>query len=119
MTKPRTRRSVLPILEGLSFRTSAEAKKFGGVFQDSRGRLREANGQYAKTNEVVEQLGRTFQRTGGRATDLDRGFMKASSGAGILTRSVSSLGGVLGALSIAAVTHEVGRAGDFQRPGCG
>ena len=71
----------------------------------------EANGQYAKTNEVVEQLGRTFQRTGRRANDLDRGFMKASSGAGILTRSVGSLGGVLGALGIAAVTHEVERFG--------
>ena len=42
---------------------------------------------------------------------LDRGFTKASGGANILTRSVSSLGGVLGALGIAAVTHEIGRAG--------
>ena len=37
--------------------------------------------------------------------------MKASSGAGILTRSVSGLGGVLGALGIAAVTHEAARFG--------
>ena len=77
------------------FRTSAEAKQFGGVFQDQRGRLREANGTYAKTNETVEQLGRTFRRTGGRAGDLERGFTKASGGANILTRSVGSLGGVL------------------------
>lgn len=93
------------------FRTFCGREKFRGVFQDSRGRLREANGQYAKTNEVIEQLGRTFQRTGRRANDLDRGFTKASSGAGILTRSVSGLGGTLGALSIAAVTHEIGRFG--------
>ncbi len=59
----------------------------------------------------VEQLGRTFRRTGGRATELGRGFTKASSGANILTRSVGSLGGVLGALGIAAVTHEIGRFG--------
>ena len=93
------------------FRTSAEAKKFGGVFQDQRGRLREANGEYAKTNERVEQLGRTFRRTGGRANDLDQGMRRASGGANILTRSVGSLGGVLGALGIAAVTHEIGRFG--------
>ena len=77
------------------FRTSAEAKKFGGVFQDQNGRLREANGRYTKTNETVDQLGRTFQRTGKRATELERGFTRASGGANILTRSVGSLGGVL------------------------
>ena len=93
------------------FRTSAEAKQFGGVFQDSRGRLREANGTYAKTNETVEKLGRTFQRTGGRAGDLDKGMQRASGGANLLTRSVGSLSGVLGALGIAAVTHEIGRFG--------
>ena len=93
------------------FRTSAEAKKFGGVFQDQNGRLREANGTYAKTDETVEKLGRTFQRTGKRATELERGFTRASGGANILTRSVGSLGGVLGALSIAAVTREIGRFG--------
>ena len=93
------------------FRSSAEAKQFGGVFQDQNGRLREANGTYAKTNEVVGKLGRTFQRTGKSAGVLDRGFTQASGGANILTRSVGSLGGVLGALSIAAVTHEIGRFG--------
>ena len=95
------------------FRSSTEAKQFGGVFQDQNGRLREANGTYAKTNETVEQLGRTFQRTGRRATELERGFTRASGGANILTRSVGSLGGVLGALSIAAVTREIGRFGQF------
>ena len=45
------------------FRTSAEAKKFGGVFSDQNGRLREANGTYAKTNETVGwQFGRCFGR---------------------------------------------------------
>ena len=91
------------------FRTSAEAKKFGGVFQDQSGRLREANGRYTKTNETVDQLGRTFQRTGRRATELERGFTRAGSGANILTRSIGSLGGVLGALGFAAVTHQLGR----------
>ena len=91
------------------FRTSAEAKQFGGVFQDSRGRLREANGQYTRTNETVNQLGRTFRRTGGQATELGRGLTRASGGANILTRSVSSLGGVLGALGIAVVTQQLGR----------
>ena len=93
------------------FRTSAEAKKFGGVFQDNRGRLREANGQFTKTNEVVNQLGNTFRRTGRSAGDLDKGMQRASGGANILTRSVGSLSGVLGALGIAAVTHEIGRFG--------
>ena len=93
------------------FRTSAEAKKFGGVFQDQNGRLREANGRYTKTNETVEQLGRTFQRTGKRATELERGFTRAGGGANILTRSVSSLGGVISGLGIAIVTREIGRFG--------
>ena len=60
-------------------------------------------------DETVEQLGRTFQRTGRQATELERGFTRASGGANILTRSVSSLGGVLGALGFAAVTHQLGR----------
>ena len=93
------------------FKTSAEAKKFGGVFQDNRGRLRESNGEFTKTNEVVNQLGNTFRRTGRSAGDLDKGMQRASGGANILTRSVGSLGGVLGALGIAAVTHEIGRFG--------
>ena len=93
------------------FRTSAEAKKFWGVFSDQNGRLREANGTYAKTDETVEKLGRTFQRKGRRAGGFDQGMRRASGGANILTRSVGSLGGVLGALGIAAVTHQIGRFG--------
>ena len=39
------------------FKTSAEAKKFGGVFSDVTGRLHEANGQYAQTRETIDKLG--------------------------------------------------------------
>ena len=46
---------------------------------------------------------------GRRADDLERGFTRASGGVNILTRSVSGLGGVLGALGIAAVTQQLGR----------
>ena len=77
------------------FRSSAEAKKFGGVYRSIDGRLREVNGRFVKGKEVVDELGRSFRRTSG--------------GANILTRSVGSLGSVLGALAIAAVTHQLGR----------
>ena len=93
------------------FNTSDEARKFGGVFRGVDGRLRESNGRFVKGREVVDQLGRSFQRTGKNAGLLGRGLTRASGGANILTRSVGSLGGVLGALGIAAVTHEIGRFG--------
>ena len=93
------------------FRSSAEAKKFGGVYRSIDGRLRESNGRFVKGREAVDQLGRSFQRTGKNAGLLGRGLTRASGGANILTRSVGSLGGVLGALSIAAVTREIGRFG--------
>ena len=48
---------------------------------------------------------------GEQADDLGRGFTRASGGANILTRSVGSLGGALGALSIGAVVHQLGRLG--------
>ena len=93
------------------FNTSNEARKFGGVFRGVDGRLRETNGRFVKGRETVDQLGRSFQRTGRNAGLLGRGLTRASGGANILTRSVGSLGGVLGALGIAAVTHEIGRFG--------
>ena len=93
------------------FNTSNEARKFGGVFRGVDGRLRETNGRFVKGREAVDQLGRSFQRTGRNAGLLGRGLTRASGGANILTRSVGSLGGVLGALGIAAVTHEIGRFG--------
>ena len=46
---------------------------------------------------------------GGQADDLGSGFTRASGGANILTRSVGSLGNVLGALGIAVVTQQLGR----------
>ena len=76
------------------FSSSAEAKKFGGVYRSIDGRLRETNGRFVKGKEVVDQLGRSFQRTGKNAGLLGRGLTRASGGANILTRSVSSLGGV-------------------------
>ena len=93
------------------FQTQEEAKRLGGVWRSLDGRIREANGRFVKGREVVEQLGRTFQRTGRRATELERGFTRASGGANILTRSVSSLGGVISGLGIAIVTREIGRFG--------
>ena len=93
------------------FQTSAEAKKFNGVFRGIDGKLRESNGRFVKGKEVVDELGRSFQRTGKNAGLLGRGLTRASGGANILTRSVGSLGGVIGALSIAAVTREIGRFG--------
>ena len=70
------------------FNTSAEAKRFDGVFRATDGRLREANGRYVKGREAVEGLGRSF---GG-----------ATGGAQVFTRSLGSLGGVLSGLGIAA-----------------
>ena len=101
------------------FNTSNEARKFGGVYRSIDGRLRESNGRFVKGREAVDQLGRSFQRTGKNAGLLGRGLTRASGGANILTRSVGSLGGVLGALSIAAVTHEIGRFWDYECPDCG
>ena len=79
------------------FRSAEEAKRFGGVFRSLDGRLREANGRFVKGREAVQDWGQAASR--------------ANRGAGILTASVGSLGSVLGALGIAAVTHEVGRFG--------
>ena len=48
---------------------------------------------------------------GRQADDLGRGFTRASGGANILTRSVGSLGNVLGALGIVAVTDRIRQFG--------
>ena len=89
------------------FKTSAEAKQFGGVFQDSRGRIREATGEYAKASETVDKLGDSFKGTARDGEGLGRSFGGASGGSQILTRSISTLSGVLGALGIAAVTAQL------------
>ena len=79
------------------FNTSAEAKRFDGVFRSTNGRLREANGRYVKGREAVEGLGRSF---GG-----------ATGGAQVFTRSLGSLGGVLGGLGLVAASAGVLRVG--------
>ena len=65
------------------------------IFLVLDGRLREANGRFVKGREAVQ--------------DWTQAAGRANRGTGILTRSVSSLGNVLGALAIAAVTHQLGR----------
>jgi len=77
------------------FQTQEEAKRAGGVFRSLDGRLREANGRFVKGREAVQ--------------DWTQAASKASSGTGILTHSVGSLGNVLSGLAIAAVTHQLGR----------
>lgn len=77
------------------FQSQEQAKKFGGVFRSLDGRLREANGRFVKGREAVQ--------------DWTQAASKASSGTGILTTSVGSLGNVLSGLAIAAVTHQLGR----------
>ena len=77
------------------FQTQEEAKRAGGVFRSLDGRLREANGRFVKGREAVQ--------------DWTQAASRASSGTGILTRSVGGLGGALGALSIAR-SHTSGRA---------
>ena len=79
------------------FNTSAEAKRFDGVFRSTNGRLREANGRYVKGREAVEGLG--------------RGFGGASGAAQVFTRSLGSLGGVLGGLGLVAAGAGVLRIG--------
>ena len=51
------------------FKTSAEAKRFGGVFQSTEGRLREANGEFTQTREAIDRLG-DEARESAREVDL-------------------------------------------------
>ena len=64
------------------FRTSAEAKRMGGVFQGVDGRLREANGRFVKGREALQGFG----RAAGGATSSTQTF----------TRSLGGLGNILG-----------------------
>ena len=93
------------------FKTSAEAKRFGGIFQDASGRLREANGRYAAANvrirEYTAGIGGATRGTEG----LARSFGGATGGAQVFTRSLGGLSGVLGAIGIAAVTHQLTQFG--------
>ena len=53
---------------------SVEARKFNGVFVDSAGKIREANGRYARTGETVDRLGDSFKRTTREGEGLTRSF---------------------------------------------
>ena len=62
-----------------------------------------------EVQESSRQMLQTFEKTQRSTQGLARSFTSASRGAGTLTTSVSSLGNVLGALGIAAVTQQLGR----------
>ena len=79
------------------FRTSAEAKRMGGVFQGVDGRLREANGRFVKGREALQGFG----RAAGGATGSTQTF----------TRSLGGLGNILGGLGIAVVGAQIVRFG--------
>ena len=79
------------------FRTSAEAKRMGGVFQGVDGRLREANGRFVKGREALQGFG----RAAGGATSSTQTF----------TRSLGGLGNILGGLGIAVVGAQIVRFG--------
>ena len=101
------------------FKTSAEAKRFGGVFQSTEGRLREANGELIQTREAidrlgdearesareVELLGDKLARTGRGHTDFTRSTDGASRGSQFFTRALGGVGRVLGELGILSATH--------------
>ena len=79
------------------FKTSAEAKRLGGVWRDTNGILRETNGQFAKNQKVVDGFGRTVH-TSGRSMKF-------------FTDSVGRLGSALGGLAIAAGGAAVAKLG--------
>ena len=91
------------------FKTSAEAKKFGGVFQDTNGRLREANGRWTAMGVTVEKftggLGGASRGTG----LLNHAFGAASRGAGLFTTGLGLLQSQLGALGVVAVGQQISR----------
>ena len=75
------------------FKTSEEARKFGGVFQDSAGKIRDANGQFAKTKETVVGLG--------------NGFGGASKNSDILFGSLGKIKGALGVIGFVTATQQL------------
>ena len=101
------------------FKTSAEAKKFGGVFADVTGRLREANGQYAQTREQIDKLGDEARETagqvgrlgdslgksGGGVTSFTRSTEGASRGTKLFTRALGGVGKILGEFGVLSATH--------------
>ena len=114
------------------FKTSAEAKRFGGVFADVTGRLHEANGQYAQTSaridtlgdearesaSEVQKLGNTLEDTGRGASGFSRGVAGAEREAGRATKAIGLLGSVaretlttFGAFAAVDMGYAIGRVG--------
>ena len=77
------------------------------VFVDAQGRIREANGNYAKTREAIDRLGDEFRQSTEEADRFNRSVGGGSRSATIFTRLISRLGTVLGGLGIAAAGYEV------------
>ena len=114
------------------FKTSAEAKKFGGVFTDTQGRVRESNGAFAKTRETLDRLGDEARQT---AADVDKlgdeleqagrgtsGFSRGVGGAGReaggARKAIGLLGNVVrdtlttfGAFAALDISYAIGRSG--------
>ena len=114
------------------FKTSAEAKRFGGVFADVTGRLHEANGQYAQTRERIDQLGDEARETaagvdklggeleqaGRGASGFGRGVGGAGREAGVARKAIGLLGRVardtlttFGSFLALDVSYAIGRVG--------
>ena len=107
------------------FKTSAEAKRFGGVFQSTEGRLREANGEFTQTREAIDRLGDEAResarevdllgdklaRTGRGHTDFTHSTEGASRGSQVFTRALGGVGRVLGELGIASAVHLIAEFG--------
>ena len=103
------------------FKTSAEAKRFNGVFLDTHGIIREANGEFAKTKETIDRLGdearETTREVKGLGTALDTsgrgvtGFAGATQGASrgtqIFTRALGSAAGILAELGIHSAVRAI------------
>ena len=80
-------------------------------FKQIEQSLRSLESEVRDVQKSSRHMLQTFERTQRSTQGLTRSFSSASRGAGILTTSVGGLGSVLGALGIAAVTHEIGRFG--------
>ena len=112
------------------FKTSAEAKRFGGVFLDTHGIIRESNGNFAKTRETidrlgdearesaadVDKLGDELEQAGRGASGFGRGVGGAGREAGIARKAIGLLGNVardalsaFGAFAAVDVTYALGR----------
>ena len=114
------------------FKTSAEAKRFGGVFLDTHGIIRESNGNFAKTRETIDRLGDEARESAadvnklgdeleqaGRGTSgFSRGVGGAGREAGVARRAIGLLGNVVrdtlttfGAFAALDISYAIGRSG--------